>query len=476
MNWKTGIIVIMRRFFNHRAWYTIASAIFILVGTLIAIQYAKGNIRMTRDGFVRNAGLLAANSFPTGAEVIIDGKLVTATDDTLYLEPGQYEVELVKDGFVPWKKLMTIEQELVTQTNARLFPSAASFSPLTFTGVTNISPSPDGQKIIYYSNTATSERKNGLYLLELSTSALPIQRGPRQITTDLPSFQLSDAQFIWSPDSSEVILITPTREVLLSIERLNDLTIEPDISFRKRQILTEWEEEMYVRERQFLTQFPLEIVEIATQSAKNVYLSPDKKRLLYTATASATIPDTIVPPLPSTNRHPEERTLAVGGIYVYDREEDKNFRVGTEKPVAPQDADDQNTQQSNQLNPQQLSREKQLLVRDVFVDAAQLRTATSGAFTSLQATQSAQTADNFTTYHSSLYANTFQWFPDSKHLLFAEENTIKVMGYDSTNVTTIYSGPFSENFLYPWPDGNRLLIIASFSPDVPHNLYAIELK
>jgi hypothetical protein len=465
MNWKTGIIGNMRRFFNPRIWHTIASAVFILVGTLIAIQYAKGNIRMTRDGFVRNAGLLAANSFPTGAEVIIDGKLVTATDDTLYLEPGQYEVELVKDGYVPWKKLMTIEQELVTQTNARLFPSAASFSPLTFTGVTNISPSPDGQKIIYYSNTAKSDRKNGLYLLELSTSALPIQRGPRQITSDLPSFQLADARFIWAPDSSEVILITPTREVLLVIDRLNDLAALPDISFRKRQILTEWEEEMYVRERQFLTQFPLEIVAIATQSAKNVYLSPDKKRLLYTATTSATIPDTIVPPLPSTNRHPEERSLTAGGIYVYDRKEDKNFRVGTEKLS---DVRDEALQ----------SRfgEKQLLVKDVFMDAAQLRTATSGAFTSLQATISAQTAASFTTYHSPLYANTFQWFPDSKHLLFAEGNNIKVMGYDSTNVTTIYSGPFSENFLYPWPDGNRLLIIASFSPDVPHNLYAIELK
>ncbi len=447
----------MRRFFTFRVLYTVASAFFILIGTVVAIQYAKGNLRLTNDGLVRNAGLLAANSFPTGAEVMIDGKLATATDDTLYLEPGTYEIELIKDGYVPWKKTLNIEKELVTQTNARLFPSAASFSPLTFTGVTNISPSPDGQKILYYSDTATSERKNGLYVLELSTSALPIQRGPRQIAEDVDAFELENAAFIWSPDSSEVMLITPTREVLLVLDRLNDLVTLPDVSFRKREILTEWEEEMYVRERQFLTQFPLEVVTIATQSAKNVYISPDKKRLLYTATESARIPDTIVPPLPSTNQQPEERELIAGGIYVYDREEDKNFRVGTET-LAP------------------VFSEKQLLVKNVFADTSLLRSASTSAFASLQASTSAETADAFNTYHTPLFADTFQWFPDSKHLLFAEENTIKVMGYDSTNVTTIYSGPFGENFLYPWPDGNRLLIIASFSPDVPQNLYAIELK
>jgi hypothetical protein len=447
----------MRRILAPKVLYIIASLFFVIAGTTIAIQYAKGNLRLTKDGLVHNVGLLAANSFPTGAEVIIDGKLATATDDTLYLEPGQYAVELVKDGYVPWKKMLTIEKELVTQTNARLFPSAASFTPLTFAGVKKTSPSPDGQKIIYFSNSATSERKNGLYLLELSTNAFSIQRGPRQLTTNPTEFELETAQIIWSPDSSEVMLIMPNREVLLTLDRLNELTTLPDVRVRKKQILSEWEEEMYVRERQFLAQFPSEVIAIATQSAKNVYISPDKKRLLYTATENVTIPDTIVPPLPATNQQPEERLLTPGTIYVYDREEDKNFKIGE----APS---------TNQFP------KKNLLVENILLDPSTVRNSTTSAFTSLQASTSAQTARNFNTYHSSLYSDTYQWFPDSKHLLYIAQDTIKAMGYDATNDTTLYSGPFVSDFMYPWPDGNRLLIIASFSPDVPENLYAIELK
>lgn len=89
---------------NLRILYTVLSAIFILIGTVLAISYAKGNFRLTQDGFVKETGLLSANSYPTGAQVLIDDKLITATDDTIYLEPGSYQVKIVKDGYVPWEK------------------------------------------------------------------------------------------------------------------------------------------------------------------------------------------------------------------------------------------------------------------------------------------------------------------------------------------------------------------------------------
>ena len=344
---------------------------------------------------------------------------------------------------------MRIEQELVSQTNARLFPTAPSLSTLTFTGVQNYSPSPDGQRIIFYTASASAARKNGLYLLELSNSPLSFQQSPRQIAADSPNFDLENARFIWSPDSSEVMVIAEDREVMLNLSQMNDLDTLPDIFHQRRQILSEWEQEMYVRERQFLSLFPQEVVGVATQSAKNVYISPDKKRLLYTATASALIPDSITAPLPSTNSQPEERELQPGSIYVYDREEDKNFKVGVEA-----------TDSAKLYS-------KNLLATDLHDPNSPLLTASAAAFTSLQASTSAETAANFNVYHTSLYANTFQWFPDSRHLLFIDNNAVKVVGYDASNVTTIYSGPFDLTFLYPWPDGNRVLIKTSFSLDAP---------
>lgn len=444
---------------NRRALYTFFSALIILIGTAIAIRYAKGGFHVTDDGFQSETGLLAANSFPSGAQVFINGNLVTATDDTLYLEPGEYDVRIVKDGYSPWQKLLKLEKELVVQTNSTLFPIAPSLTNLTFTGLENIAPSPDGQKILYYTASNSAQKKNGLYVLDLVDNPLPIQKGPRQVAEDAPSFNLATAKFIWSPDSSKVMILSDNRQVVIDTDRNNDLAELPDSTFQRKQILSEWEQEMYLRERQFLSQFPDEVIDIATNSAKNVYISPDKKRLLYTAIAAVTLPDTIVPPVPATNTQPEERTLQPNGVYVYDREEDRNFRVGTEASSAAQP----------------VKHEKHLLAYEVGQEPA-LATAAASLFRSLQATQSAQTASNFNTYYTSLYANTFQWFPDSRHLLTITGNHVEVMEYDSTNKTTLYSGPFDQRFLYPWPDGSRALIITSFSPDSPRNLYAIELK
>lgn len=444
--------------------YTVVSALIIIIGAFLAIRYAKGGFRMTDNGISAGTGLLSVNSFPTGAEVYIDGKLVTATDDTLYLEPREYAVEIKRDGYNSWFKKMQIEEELVSQTNARLFPVAPSLTPLTFTGVQNIYPSPDGTKILYYAASASAERKNGLYVLELTDSPITFQRGPKQIAEDAPGFSLSTAKFIWSPDSTEIMMIDGDRQLMLQADRMQNLQQLQDIFPTSKQILTEWEQEMYIRERQYLEQFPQEVVLVATSSAKNVYISPDKKRLMYTATQSAVIPDTIVPPLPATNTQPEERIVSAGGIYIYDREEDKNFRIGTEA--------------SNSAEVDQP--QKKLLVINPLVtsllDPTGLETASASAFSTLQATEAAKTADNFRVYHSSLYTNTFQWYPDSRHVFFVDEGSIKVMEYDGTNLTNLYSGPFDNRFVYPWPDGNRLIIKTLFSLGAPDNLYTLELR
>jgi hypothetical protein len=444
--------------FNPRVLYTLLSALIIIGGTLLAIEYAKGGFRITRRGFLPNSGLLSANSFPTGGEVYIDGKLVTATDDTIYLEPNTYNVEIIKDGFWPWKKQVKIQEELVVQTNAQLFPIAPSLTPLTFTGAQKVLPSPDGQKILYYTTTASTPAKNGLYVLELTDSLLALQRGSRQIT-DLPdTFSLDNAEFIWSPDSNEVMVLTPEKEVVLALDKKQDMDVMADVSFSRRQTLTEWEAEMYLRERQFLAEFPTEIIQIATESARNVYISPDKKRLLYTATQPVTIPEGLVPPVPAPNSEPQVRQLVPENVYIYDREEDTNFNLGVEPTGTAQ---------------------KYLLATDLFNRQPLDITASPIAFRRLQATDSAQTAANFNRYHSGLHLNSFQWFTDSKHILYTQNNgvqAVQIKGYDNTNDTTVYSGPFESSFVYPWPDGSKLLILTTFNPESPVNLYAIELR
>jgi len=441
---------------NLKFLYTLASIVFVILGTFLAIQYAKGNYRFNQGKVVSQSGLLAANSFPPGAEIYVDGKLVSATDDTIYLEPGEYQIKIVKEGYSPWEKKLTIEKELVSQTNALLFPKVPSLSPLTFTGVENVTPSPDGQKLLYFTASASAQTKNGLYLLELTNNFLSLQKGAKQISPNSVAIDLSTSGIIWSPDSTEIMVSDLNRSYLIDTNKINEIATLPSIKLQQKSILSKWEEDIYVRERQFLSKFPEEIIRIATQSAKNVYLSPDKERMIYTAIATVNIPEGIVPPLPATNTQPETRELKPGFVYIYDRKEDKNFLIGLEE--------------------QATSSSKKLLSIDLANKEALSFASSPSAFQTLQSTVSAQTVNNFSSYYSALYVNQYQWFPDSKHIVYTKDNQIHIMEYDGSNDTTVYSGPFENHFVYPWPDSSKLIISTSFSPKTPPNLYAIELK
>lgn len=443
---------------NKRRLFTILSAIFLIGGTWLAIQYAQGKIRIGSGGIVQGTGLLSATSDPKSAQIYINDRLVGATDETIYLEPDAYEVRMEREGYHGWRKTLQIEPELVTAANARLFPIATSLSPLTFTGTSRLTPSPDGQKLAFYVASQSAAIKNGWYVIDLS-GGLPFYstRTPRQILVENNVFETEDAYLIWSPDSTEIMVITPRKEAVIPINATSNIEALPDNSLRRAQTLSLWEEEMYLRERQYLAEFPPEVIAIATQSAKNVYFSPDKKMLLYTATASAVLPDNLVPPLPAASTQTQSRELVPNTIYAYDMVEDRNFALGEDaKPDAPS---------------------KFLLATDLDQETAKTLVASPSAFARLQAaTTSAELAATFHRYHSPLYTNTFQWFPDSRHLMDAVDGAIRIKEYDNTNEVVLYSGPFSNEFFYPWPDGSRIMVTATFNVNSPLNLYAVELR
>ena len=49
---------------------------------------------------------------------------------------------------------------------------------------------------------------------------------------------------------------------------------------------------------------------------------------------------------------------------------------------------------------------------------------------------------------------------------------------DQVDADTVYSGTLEEGFVYPWPDGSKLLILTSLNSEstLPPNIYAIILK
>lgn len=70
-----------------------------------------------------------------------------------------------------------------------------------------------------------------------------------------------------------------------------------------------------------------------------------------------------------------------------------------------------------------------------------------------------------------------RWFPDSKHIIYVTSGQIHSMEFDGTNDTIIYAGPFVDNYVFPWPDSSKIVILTNLNnPQIPANLYTIGLK
>ena len=109
-----------------------------------------------------------------------------------------------------------------------------------------------------------------------------------------------------------------------------------DVTSSRDNIVAAWQEEKETEIAKIIETLPPELEKIASGSFRIVALSPDEKKVMYVAKEDATLPLVIDPPLIGANQTPEERSIQAGTMYIYDKKEDKNFRL-------PIDASDQAT-------------------------------------------------------------------------------------------------------------------------------------
>ncbi len=251
----------------------LVSLILVPLCTYFVILFARGYRLNWQRKQLSPTGLLVATSLPDGAQIHLNGQLSSATNTTLNLSPGTYKVEIKKDGFSPWTKTLKVEAEIVTRAAATLFPSVPSFKAITSGGAAAPVLSPDNTKVTFISGKKS-------YLLDLSESPLGlINREAQEIATTSAAWTI------------------PTAEQLTKTAALRVNALHPTMQ------------------------------EVLATAAANLLWSPKENKLLYTATASATIPNDLIKPLPGSSTQPQSRTLAAGETYVYDLEEDRNFKV-----------------------------------------------------------------------------------------------------------------------------------------------------
>lgn len=320
---------------NRKSLLIILSVASIVVsGTFLISIFARGYRLDTNNGSIKFkvTGLLSATSKPKSAGVYVNNLLVTATDDTLNLTPGSYQIKISKDGFLPWTKNIQIQPELVYQADAQLFRYLPDLKPISQSRIVNPTISPDNTKIIYaIASTSAQSKENGLYLLELTELPLLMSKNSqRLLSLNLPYLDWSKFSFKFSPNSKQVLATSKTNPnvYLFSIDQPINSKNLFDVSYQLKQIKNDWQNIQKLTIQSKLEKLPLEIKAIvATNSAIYSYNSNEDK-FLYQASESVILSQNIISPPPTQSTQTQQRTLKKDSYYVYDIKDDTNFLIG----------------------------------------------------------------------------------------------------------------------------------------------------
>ena len=315
--------------------------LFLLVGTAVAILFGKGyRFGLGGDGpILSGTGLLVATSTPDGASVFINGHLTTATDNTINLAPGVYDIKIFKDGYSEWQKKIIIKKEVVSKADALLFPTAPKLESITNIGILNPVIDPSKTKIAY-AVASQSAVKNGVYVLDMtSRPILTLQSASTQIASDtLSSF--SQAEFLWSPDSAQILasISNISTTYLLKTNTLNETP--QDVTETLTSVNATWGKLKADKDKSLMDSLNKRLKKEVFENFDILEWSSDETKILYQASRSATLSLVITPELIGTNSTPQVREIKKGGVYVYDIKEDRNYSIldglpQKSKPSAP---------------------------------------------------------------------------------------------------------------------------------------------
>ena len=439
---------------NWRIIIPISSILIVGTGTIIAVQFVRGNTINPTTGEITETGVLSINSQPTGAAIYINDRLQSATNTNIsFLDTGKYNIRLTKEGYRPWEKQIIVNNQLVTKIDAILWPATPDPTPITTTGIVNPVISPDKTKIVY-AIKFSEEDKAGLWILDMNKKAVFNNTTTefRQLTRNNTNVDYSNAKIIWSPDSSEILAsltdATQTnRNYLIDISRFNNNP--PDITLSLAGVANQWLKEYKEREtllKQDLKNNP-KVQEIYSQSTIPVKWSYDGDLVLY----------------------------GVGGSGIVVNQLELNTPKATPtKTPSKATASATPTQSTNLENPEALTDnitlDEYLAIRkSPLPQEIQMK---------VYNTKTDQTYDL-------PYARFYDWYPveekverEIQHLLMVEDSGISMIESDGQNKSTIYAASFDPTSVFLWPDGGRIIISANFNPNAGSepNLYTISLR
>jgi len=311
--------------------------IFVFLSTLIIVglvgvfasYYARGYRLDFKTLKFQPNGILVIKSDPDGASVFINNELRTATNATISLSPGTYDVEVKKDGFFTWYKRLVIEKEIVTQADISLFKNVPSLSPETFSGAQNPIISNDGTKIVYsvLPGKDIDPSKVGLWSIDIFNFPLGFTNEPKRITDG----DLTNATYSISPDGRQIMLSMSNSIFVLDSGSFTSQDQRVNNASKKDSIIANWKKEKDTKDASLIKNLPSEVMDLLSRRTSSFTFSPDENLIMFTASASATLDNDLIPQLPGSSTQKQERNIQIGHTYVYDIKEDRNFGISDQK-------------------------------------------------------------------------------------------------------------------------------------------------
>ena len=317
--------------YNNKPMKTIYRVFFIALFTLLLgalIFYAKGYRLDLDQGKITGTGILSINSVPKNSRVYLDDKLIGVTDININLEPNKYKlkVESESPNYNTWEKEIFIEKELVISLHAHLFLKNPGLKPLSSIGIKKIQQIDDIQQYILLAYDPEI-KSDVLYLLNLETPVISLNKKLEILATtqellSTPEADLSKLKIKISPDFTQLLLNYNQTGYLITIsskEVLKDINVD--------SIEEQWKKEQEKQKAVSFRIFPKEFQKEATSSVEIISIAPDETKILYKAKKNTQLPRVINPPIPLAQPDKETRKLKKGGVYIYDKKQDHNFKL-----------------------------------------------------------------------------------------------------------------------------------------------------
>src|SRR5260221_2100836 len=190
------------------------------LASIIVIVISQGK-KLADNGTIVETSIVRVNAIPSDVQVFINEKQVTVNDNKVNVDPGQVEVTLKKDGYSTWQKTFFIEEGVVKDIFAQLYPSSIKSVKLSDTDIDKMFFSREGDFAFYTVINSKDVTQNGIWKLKLSRNILDFSVN----TPVLISKFTTDITNILKTNNYELKISNDNAKLILWVKNLNQFEL-----------------------------------------------------------------------------------------------------------------------------------------------------------------------------------------------------------------------------------------------------------